>query len=172
MAMNVRPIEIRGELALIPLTQGKHAHIDVEDAEKVRNYNWCAIKDGNTFYAKAWIDGSHVMLHQRILQVPDGFLPDHIDRDGLNNRRSNLRVATRTQNQGNQTKSKRNTSGFKGVREAKWATGSKRWRASIVENHKVKHLGYFYTPEEAAKAYDDAAIEYFGDFATVNFGRV
>jgi hypothetical protein len=90
---------------------------------------------------------------------------DHEDHDGLNCRRSNLRVATGTQNNGNRRKLILNTaSRFKGV----WK-GKAKWRAVLALEKKMVYLGAHFIEEDAARAYDRAAIEYFGEFACINF---
>jgi hypothetical protein len=90
---------------------------------------------------------------------------DHRDQDGLNNRRTNLRVATQSQNLSNRGPQKNNTSGYKGVSLCK-ATG--RWQAIIQYGRKKKRLGRFDTPEQAALAYDKAAVALMGEFAVLN----
>jgi hypothetical protein len=101
-------------------------------------------------------------MHRAILRAGDGHNVDHIDGDGLNNRRSNLRFATTAQNSANRGKQKNNTSGFKGVR---WHKRDKRWRAVIGINGKTKQIGSFKTPEAAYDAYCAAARELHGVFA-------
>jgi hypothetical protein len=90
---------------------------------------------------------------------------DHIDGDGLNNRRSILRLATRTQIRRNSKRPSNNTSGWKGVL---WDKAKRKWRARICVNNIKKSLGRFHTKEEAAYAYDRTAIRLFGQFARVN----
>lgn len=92
--------------------------------------------------------------------LPVGHL-DHVDGDTSNNRVTNLREATRYENQHNQGKRKNNTSGFKGV---SWDKSMKKWAASITKKYKKVHLGYFATPEEAASAYQNAAQAHHGEF--------
>jgi hypothetical protein len=102
----------------------------------------------------------------RFLIGEAGLYVDHRNGDGLDNRRANLRSATNSQNQANRGKSKRNKSGFKGVYFHKPA---QKFLASIQFEGKLRHLGLFADPIEAAKAYDAAALEYFGQFAKTNF---
>jgi len=105
-------------------------------------------------------------MHRVILDAPMNMLVDHINGNGLDNRRENLRICTNTENLRNRGKDRDNTSGYKGVVIKK---GEKKFRAQIRVNQKTIHLGSFSTPEEAARAYDDAAREYFGEFAWTNF---
>lgn len=162
----VRPLVLKSDHALIPLSQGLFASIDLEDIDRIGTCNWHAVRDNCTFYA---FSGNKVGLHNVIMSNNDGTqIVDHKDGDGLNNRRSNLRFATKSQNQFNKRINKNNSSGYKGVRFASWAGGENKWRASIFTDGKHKSLGYFLTPEMAAAAYDEAAIEIFGKFARLN----
>ena len=132
-----REIRIEGELAYVPLTQGYEAVIDAADVELVAGMLWCADvrykKDGSirTVYAVGGDRGRTVLLHRVIAGTPVGMETDHRDRDGLNNRRSNLRNATIAQNRQNAAISADNTSGVKGVCRDKW-TG--KWKAQISAN--------------------------------------
>ena len=152
----------------IPLTQGKFAIVDDEDFEYLSQFKWCASKNGNRYYAKRsiWENGRRFLLPMQnaIMGVPHGVIVDHIDQNGLNNTRHNLRVCTRAENNYNKGKQKNNTSGFKGV-----SRDRRKWCAVIWMNRTRKHLGFFSTPEEAARAYDAAARELHGDFACTNF---
>jgi hypothetical protein len=104
-------------------------------------------------------------MHRLILDVMKGTFVDHKDRNGLNNRKYNLRPATKGQNVRNCKRPDDNTSGYKGVGFHGY---SGRWRAYIGLNGKQKSLGYYDSPEEASDAYDTAAIRYFGEFALTN----
>ena len=103
-------------------------------------------------------------MHRVILNAPPGREVDHINRNGLDNRRSNLRLATHAQNEAN----KPPRGEYKG---AYWCKKSGRWRASIRVDGRLRHMGRFATREEAARVYDDAALEAFGEFAYLNFPR-
>lgn len=107
-------------------------------------------------------------LHKLICKAPPGIEVDHINRNGLDNREENLRWATRSQNMANGTKLKVNTSGYRGVSKY-LRSKSNPWRAYCTKNKKVRHIGYFSTAEEAAKAYDKVAKEVHGRFAYQNF---
>ena len=111
--------------------------------------------------------GNRVFLARVIMGSPDGLVVDHINRDKLDNRKSNLRICTLTQNTYNQEKHAEGSSIFKGVHFDK---GTRKWRARISPNRKSVHLGLFKTEEEAAKAYDNAAKEFFGEYACLNGG--
>lgn len=99
----------------------------------------------------------------------DGYEVDHKDRDQTNNKLENLRLASRSQNAMNRAKQCNNSSGFKGVYKTKRSL-SKPWCANIQLNGRMKNLGYFSSPKEAAKAYDRKAREIFGKFAVLNYG--
>lgn len=157
----------------ISLTQGQVTVIDDVDAD-LATLRWYANKgkQRKTFYAQREIrrpDGGRKIerLHQ-VIAARMGIVgaPDHIDRNGLNNRRDNLRSASGGQNNANQAVRADNTSGYKGVC---WDKRREKWQANIRTNGKKRHLGYFDDPVEAAKAYDQAALAAFGEFAVLNF---
>jgi hypothetical protein len=106
-------------------------------------------------------------MHRVIIGAKLGELVDHVDGNGINNTRQNLRKATNSQNLINR-KNLSNTSGYKGVSYDRGHYRNKPWRAQIKINYKSKTLGYFSTPEEAADAYKVASINYFGEFARTN----
>ena len=156
---------------LIPLTKGYIAVIDDEDAH-LANFKWFAAVRNRvgrppTVYAGRYIDGKAVFLHQCVLPCENGAEPDHIDGDGLNNRRDNLRPSLRRQNSMN-SPSRGGTSKYKGVF---FQAHANRWRAQISVGAHTRHLGYFRNEEDAAKAYDVAAIQAVGTFARLNFRR-
>jgi hypothetical protein len=158
-------IVVKGDIAEIVLydrhgNEIQRAIIDTADAQKVMNQKWCCTRSGKskTIYVINSSTGTH--LHNVIMPAPKGMIIDHKDGDGLNNRRYNLRPATHANNMQN-AKFDKGTSKFKGVHFYKQ---TKKWRASIAE----KHLGYFNDEHEAARAYDNAAKEMFGEFARLN----
>lgn len=158
----------------IQLTQGQVAIVCDCHAHLVERHKWCAELNRGKFYAgreasvleKLAGERLHIAMHSVINRTPKGFHTDHIDGDPLNNQCSNLRTATKSENQRNRGKQKNNTSGYKGVT---WHKHSKTWDAKIVINNKTVHLGSFHTPEEAARAYDTAALDIHGEFAYTNF---
>jgi len=158
-------------LKTIPLTQNKFALVDDEDYQDLSQYKWYARRDGNIFYATRSFrvnkKQSAEQMHRRILGLNpgDGKETDHIDMDGLNNQRNNLRIATKGQNEANQIIYRNNTSGFKGVH---WSKGAKKWMARIKIDSQSKYLGLFESKIDAALAYNKAAIRYFGEFARIN----
>ena len=156
----------------IPLTQGKFAIVDPDDYPRLSKYKWriCKTKGKNVLYAERSIrrpNGkySRLLMHRQIIHVPEGYVIDHINGSGLDNRKANLRPATVAQNAWN-SKKRNPRSGYKGVCFAK---DKGLWRAAIVCNRKRIHLGYFKNKTDAAKAYDKAARKFHGEFASVNF---
>lgn len=143
-------------------------HIDEIDAD-LMIYSWRIVR--NKPYARRWVKkGQHEFLHRVILSRMIGRaltskeVVDHINNKPLDNRRSNLRLATIPENIRNSQLRRNNKYGFKGVSPC-----NNKWRARIMINRKQVHLGYFDTPEQAHEAYKKAAILYFGEFA--NFGE-
>jgi hypothetical protein len=143
---------------------GQQTVIDLADLDKVNNITWRTIGTADGwFYAGTEINGQSVYLHTYLLDCK-GVI--HIDHDTLNNRRSNLRVATKGQIAQHRMKRSNNTSGFIGVN---WHHGILKWRARITAGGTRLHLGYFDDPVEAARVYDRAAIKYHSEFAVLNF---
>jgi hypothetical protein len=150
----------------IELTKGALALVSDEDFDMLSCFSWHLTAYG---YAASRINGKIIYMHRLVLGVTDpNVLVDHRDGNHTCNTRENLRVASRRNNGRNRHKLPiTNTSGFVGV-----SYQPARWRATINLESGQKHLGYFSTPQEAAKAYDDAAKKYFGDFASLNSERV
>jgi len=160
----------RTTLIEIPLTQNKVALIDDEDYEKIKPFKWCASYEGRTgrWYAVSRVSmGRVIRMHRLILDAEGTNLEvDHKDNDGLNNQRNNIRLATRGQNNANRVKGAGFSSEFKGVY---WDDSKHKWAAQICVDYQKKTLGRFSSEVEAAKAYDEAALEAWGEFAKVNF---
>lgn len=146
----------------IILTKGKVALVDDEDFEYLNHWKWQANKSKNTWYA---IKSHGGKMHQLIINIPNGFEIDHKDRNGLNNQKSNLRIATRAQNNANQILRSDNRSGLKSVC---WHKRIKKWQVRLQVNGKRFHLGYFNDKNEAAKIYNTKAKELLGDFVFIN----
>lgn len=158
----------------IQLTQGQVALVDDEDYEWLKQWKWCASKGHSTFYAhrKYYKNKKYhlVQMHRAILGILDEKtkLTDHINHNGLDNRRCNIRICTKSQNQCNIRPYKNTSSKYKGVSFHK---NSKRWIAYIKYNHNYEYLGYYKEEKDAAKAYDSRARELFGEFAYLNFRK-
>jgi hypothetical protein len=156
----------------IPLTQGHFAIVDPQDYQRLSRYKWrlCRTRGKNVLYAERSIRlpggrYSRILMHRQLIKAPAGYVIDHINGCGLDNRRANLRLATVAQNAWN-SKKRNPRSGYKGV----WFAAEKGlWRAAIVCHGRRKHLGYFRSKIDAARAYDDAAIKYYKEFARLNF---
>ena len=162
------------EYRTIPLTQGQVAIVDTADYDWLNQFKWYAWWNPNTksFYAARHAPrnaaltggrktGPNIYMHRDIMKPPSGFHVDHIHHNTLDNRRSEMRLATRSESQHNKRMYSNNTSGFRGV--CWWKTKSK-WVADITLNGKCKRLGYFDTAEAASEAYERAAREMFGAF--------
>ena len=155
----------------IPLTKGKVAIIDECDRELIEARKWCAISPKGYWYAVASrprprTNGAHFSMHRVITNAKPGQLVDHRDGDGMNNTRSNLRIASYAENTWNSRKQSNNTSGFIGV-GLEPNTG--RWFAKIKQHGQLIFIGAFATPVDAAIAFDLKAIELRGEFAKTNF---
>ena len=159
-------------MIIVPLTQGQTAKIDDEDAHLAR-LRWFAERRENTFYATRnrpkgpGLKPGVIRMHTAVLgPPPDGMEVDHINGDGLDNRRANLRWVSSRQNAANRgTHRDKGFTRFKGVF---WHKRNRRWFAQMTINGRLKYLGQFDTDTEAATAYDAAAIAAFGDAARLN----
>jgi hypothetical protein len=158
----------------IPLTRGLVAIVDERDYNVLRGHSWHALKTRGKFYACTRIypfrgskTSEFVYMHRMITSAQRGFVVDHKNGDGLDNRRENLRVCTQTENGANRAvKSIGKSSVFKGVH---FARREKRWMAKIQYKRKQIVIGYYRNEVDAARAYDAKAIELFGEFARPNF---
>jgi len=151
----------------IKLTQGKVTLVDDWEYERLNKYKWCAHLNGNTYYAVKGVP--IIRMHHSVLPPPPGLEIDHIDGDGLNNQRHNLRYCEHQQNCMNRRIQSGTSSKYKGV---SWDKRKCKWQASIALNHKTSFLGYFKTEKEAALIYNVAAIQRFGEFARLNITNV
>lgn len=149
----------------LTLPCGRVALFDACDEELVAPYSWRSFVRPRTAYVVASHHSLPVKMHRLILGAPDGVLVDHRDRNGLNNCRYNLRLATTSQNAHNQG-ARGGSSQFKGVW---WKPKVSRWRASITHERKKITLGHFVNEVDAARAYDAAALRLHGEFAVLNF---
>ena len=155
----------------IVLTRGQIVMVDDEDYDHLIGCGpWFSAAGHDTTYAVRNLrsdatskSGDEALMHRAIIRPASGLEVDHRDGNGLNNQRHNLRVATHAQNQQNQGPNRRNTSGYKGVHKHQ-----NKWEAKIsVDNARI-YLGVFNTPQEAALAYNAAALDYHGEFARLN----
>lgn len=156
----------------IQITRGCVALVDDEDFERLNRYHWCY--HGNGYAARGYHENGKVHIektHQAIIgAAPKGYVIDHINGNKLDNRRSNLRFVTHQQNTFN-SKPKTNVSGrlcrsrFKGVT---WRGDRHKWRSCITIDRKRHYIGLYDTEEEAAIAYNNAAIILFGEYANLN----
>lgn len=151
-------------------TRGFVAIVDIDDYELVSQYKWCAQKNYRTFYAQRNVKLDSGYTTQYMHTLITGFPHvDHINGNGLDNRKENLRETNNTLNRANSRKRLGCTSKYKGVN---WYAATGKWRAQININHRAIHLGYFFNEEDAAKAYDRKALELFGEHAKLNFLEV
>jgi hypothetical protein len=160
---------INGTMKTINLSQGLVALVDDEDYDFLMQWKWTASYASGIFYALRNTPRPNrktLMMHRIIMNPPRNKQIDHIDHNGLNNQRSNLRECNPSQNAGNRSKYGKNK--YHGVR-LDYRTYGVYIKANIKINGKLVHLGNFKTEEVAAKAYDMAAKKHFGEFATLNF---
>lgn len=157
----------------IPLTKGLVAVVDDEDYKQLSQFKWYAEKGHRTWYAvrsRPTFEVNEkrprrVSMHGQLLNLPTGKEGDHIDGNGLNNCRYNLRVAAHHQNRYNEPPQTRSRSGYKGVC---WHPRAAKWMARIGVHGIQHYLGVFVDKSEAAKAYNEAAKRHFGQFAWLN----
>jgi len=146
--------------------------VSPEDYECLKSYVWRLNPSG---YAQrtVWVSGAgktaKVYMHRQIAGCPKTLEVDHINRDKLDNRRDNLRLCLRSQNNAASRRKGGKYSKFRGVTYDPSRKGTKKWIAQIGFNNKMRRIGYFYSPEDAARAYDLEAKKLHGDLATLNF---
>lgn len=162
----------------IPLTQGQSAIVDDDDYDRLSCYKWCAQKTAlGDYYAVRAVPAPELGFrggrkarkkeHMHRVVLGDVGETDHINRNKLDNRKQNLRLASKSQNLANRGKPKgKYYSSFKGVT---WQKRNKKWQSAIGVNGKNLYIGQFNSEIEAATAYDAAALVHFGEFADLNF---
>jgi hypothetical protein len=155
----------------IDISEGYFTLVEPRDYYRIRRFKWCVWGTGSKFYAaRVMVIGpgkTKIMyLHRQLLNAPKGVLVDHRNRDPLDNRRQNLRFATHSENVQNRGKRKNTTSKFIGVWFRK-VNG--KWESRITHKDKKIYIGTFDSEIDAAKAYDEAARKYHGEFARLNF---
>jgi hypothetical protein len=157
-----------GIMKEISLNKGFTTQVDDEDYKYLNQFKWRVAIYNHTSYARRtlWIKGENrsisLHMHRVILNVPIGMQVDHIDHNGLNNQKSNIRICTETQNHRN----KKPNGKYRGI---SWVPKLKKWRAYIFINNRQIWVGAFIDDISAAKARDEAAKEIYGEFATLNF---
>ena len=135
--------------------------IDADDYDTVKGLKWCI---GNHGYAENV--KTKMLLHRLVMRISkDGHEVDHINRNKLDNRKSNLRLVDRTRNLVNSGLRRNNTTGFKGVC---WSKNAKKYFVQLSKHNKKVYTGYFIDKVEAAKKYDQKAKEFYGDYAVTN----
>lgn len=155
-----RPLRAEGDIVVITLTKGYEAFIDAADTHLVEGLNWQTDDSNRTMYAVRNVKGGHSRLHRLIMDAPDHLEVDHINGNGLDNRRQNLRLATKNQNQHNRRTNRSSASGIKGVH----LRPSGGWSAYISKNGRRMHLGTYNTSEEAHAAYCEASKRLHGPY--------
>jgi hypothetical protein len=150
----------------IPLTRGLVAVLDSDDLALAISYTWCAVRGRNTYYAQTRLSGGKtIFMHRMLVDASKCQEVDHRDGDGLNNRRTNLRVCTPAQNRHNTQGREDSSSCYKGV---SWNKNARRWHAQIKHGSSRLHLGYYVDEWAAALAYNTAALRFFGEYAWLN----
>lgn len=150
----------------LKLSQNKETLVDDEDYEYLSQWKWY-YHQGYAIRKISLGNGKRktIRMHNEIITPFSGYVVDHIDGNTLNNLKSNLRFANKNENTRNRIKRSKFSSIYKGVL---WHKRDKRWQAALKINNKQYHLGYFKIEEDAARAYNEAAVKYFGEFAKLN----
>lgn len=150
----------------VSLTKGKVAFVDDEDFEWLSQWKWQYVSKYAMRAFKVNGKVERELMHRKIMNTPAGMDTDHKNGNKLDNQRKNLRICTRSENEWNKGKTSRNTSGYMGVN---WDMHSRKWKAMIKVHRESIYLGLYQDVVQAAKAYDEAAIKYHGEFAYLNF---
>lgn len=165
MSRQPRPIRIEGDVAYVPLTKGYEAVIDAADVPLVAGWRWGAkVRPWTTYAARTDYSTGRkveVKMHRLLMAAPAHLLVDHRDRNGLNNRRGNLRLATSAQNARNAGVNKNSLTGIRGVG---WVARDSKWRARISCNGQSHLLGHFNCITAARLAYARASVKMHGEF--------
>ena len=157
-------ITIFADYASVDVGKNKVSLIDLDDVDKIKNNNWYIHKAGMVMSRIS--SDKHVKLHRYIMDFPTGKDIDHINHDKLDNRKSNLRICSHKQNARNTKKMIKETSSiYKGV---SFRSNYNNWRSFIKTNEKQIHLGIFENEIDAAIAYNNKALELFGEYANLN----
>ena len=149
-------------MKLIPLTQNQFAQVDDHWFDYLMQWSWRAYWHRHTYYAIRSGKGCVIQMHRVIMSTPDDLIVDHKDHDGLNNLEENMRNCTNSQNKMNVIPT--SNTGYLGVYFQRNLI-----RAKIRVEGKAIHIGVFKSVEDAARAYDERAKEYFGEYANLNF---
>lgn len=152
--------DLSGEFGIGYTAHGIPFYFDLEDYEKIKDYTWNIIKG----YVVTSVDRHTISMHRVIMDAPQELMVDHINHDTKDNRKNNLRLCTAADNAANVQISSANTSGAKGV----YKRPSGNYTVYISKNNKRLWLGTYKTLQEAAKVYDEKAVEIYGEFACLN----
>lgn len=160
------PIIINGDVAYIITSKGEKSIIDSEDVERIKGFCWWV---SNTGYLMGDVHKpkKHISIHRLIMNILDrpDIIIDHKNGNKLDNRKSNLRICTRTENSYNKAMQPYNTSGITGVT---WDKARRKWAAAICYEGKRIHLGRYSNKDDAIKARREAEDKYFGEFSYHN----
>lgn len=147
----------------IVTSKGEKIKVDDDDFDLLNNYTWRVSPQGYAITTVGKVNARRdIRMHRLVNQTPNGKLTDHKNHDKLDNQKSNLRTCSASQNSANRKAQRGSKSGLKGV---SWVKNCNKWEARITANKQSIRLGMFIHPEDAAKAYKDAAVELFGEYA-------
>ena len=153
-------------MKIIPLTKGKYTLVDDEDYEWLNQWKWFTKTSGRNFYAARWGENrKQLYMHREIIGAKDNEHIDHINHNGLDNQRSNLRICDPQLNIANCRHQNKCSSTYRGVY---WQKQDKRWQSRIKLEQKDIYLGNYLSEKMAAIAYNIAALIHFGEFANIN----